>query len=109
MTLKFSEKLAYGLGDFASNLIFATVSTFLMYFYTDIYGLPAVGVGTILFVARFVDALWDLLLGTLIDRTNTRWGQCRPYLLFASPLLAVCVVATFTVPAGSDSFKLAYA
>ncbi len=109
MTLKFSEKLAYGLGDFASNLVFATVSTFLMYYYTDIYGLPAVVVGTILFVARFVDALWDLLLGTLIDRTKSRWGQCRPYLLFASPLLAVCVVATFTVPAGSDSFKLAYA
>ena len=109
MKLKFSEKLAYGLGDFASNLIFATVSTFLMYYYTDIYGLPAVVVGTILFVARFVDALWDLLLSTLIDRTKTRWGQCRPYLLFASPLLAVCVVATFTVPTGSDGFKLAYA
>jgi glycoside/pentoside/hexuronide:cation symporter, GPH family len=109
MILKFSEKLAYGVGDFASNLIFATVSTFLMYYYTDIYGLQAVAVGTILFVARFVDAVWDLYLGTLIDRTKTRWGQCRPYLLFASPLLAVCVVATFTVPGGSDAFKLAYA
>ena len=109
MILKFSEKLAYGVGDFASNLIFATVSTFLMYYYTDIYGLQAVAVGTILFVARFVDAVWDLYLGTLIDRTKTRWGQCRPYLLFASPLLAVCVVATFTVPSGSDTFKLAYA
>lgn len=109
MILKFSEKLAYGAGDFASNLIFATVSTFLLYYYTDIYGLQAVAVGTILFVARFVDAVWDLYLGTLIDRTKTRWGQCRPYLLFASPLLAVCVVASFTVPNGSDSFKLAYA
>jgi GPH family glycoside/pentoside/hexuronide:cation symporter len=109
MTLKFSEKLAYGMGDFASNLIFATVSTFLMYYYTDIYGLQAVVVGTLLFVARFIDALWDLYLGTIIDRTKTRWGQCRPYLLFASPLLAVCVIATFTVPTGSDAFKLAYA
>ena len=109
MILKFSEKLAYGVGDFASNLIFATVSTFLMYYYTDIYGLQAVAVGTIVFVARFVDAVWDLYLGTLIDRTETRWGQCRPYLLFASPLLAVCVVATFSVPSGSDTFKLAYA
>ena len=109
MKLKFSEKLAYGAGDFASNLIFATVSTFLMYYYTDIYGLQAVVVGTLLFVARFIDALWDLYLGTIIDRTKTRWGQCRPYLLFASPLLAVCVIATFTVPTGSDAFKLAYA
>jgi glycoside/pentoside/hexuronide:cation symporter, GPH family len=109
MTLKFSEKLAYGMGDFASNLIFATVSTFLMYYYTDIYGLQAVVVGTLLFVARFIDALWDLYLGTIIDRTRTRWGQCRPYMLFASPILAVCVIATFTVPAGSDTFKLVYA
>ena len=84
MNLKFSEKLAYGPGDFASNLIFTTVSTFLMYRYTDIYGLPAVVVGTILFVARFVDALWDLLPGTLIDRANTRSGQCRPYMRFTS-------------------------
>jgi len=109
MTLKFSEKFAYGMGDFASNLIFATVSTFLMYYYTDIYGLEAVVVGTLLFVARFIDAVWDLYLGTIIDRTKTRWGQCRPYILFASPLLAVSVIATFTVPTGSDSYKLAYA
>ena len=109
MTLKFSEKLAYGMGDFASNLIFATVSTFLMYYYTDIYGLQAVVVGTLLFVARFIDALWDLYLGTIIDRTKTRWGQCRPYLVFASPILAICVIATFTVPSGSDAFKLLYA
>ena len=109
MNLKFSEKLAYGMGDFASNLIFATVSTFLMYYYTDIYGLQAVTVGTLLFVARAVDAVWDIYLGTIVDRTKTRWGQCRPYLLFASPLLALSVIATFTVPEGSDSFKLAYA
>ncbi|TAG00336.1 MAG: MFS transporter [Betaproteobacteria bacterium] len=109
MTLTFPEKLAYGLGDFASNLIFATVSTFLMYYYTDIYGLQALTVGTILFVARFIDALWDIYLGTLIDRTKTRWGQCRPYLLFASPVLALCAIATFTVPPGSDAFKIAYA
>ncbi|TAG45779.1 MAG: MFS transporter [Betaproteobacteria bacterium] len=109
MQISFKEKLAYGLGDFASNLIFATVSTFLMYYYTDIYGLQAVTVGTILFVARFIDALWDIYLGTLIDRTKTRWGQCRPYLLFASPVLALCAIATFTVPPGSDAFKIAYA
>lgn len=108
-TLPIREKLAYGLGDFASNLIFASVSTFLMFYYTDIYGLPAAVVGTLLFVARGVDAVWDIYLGTLVDRTRTRWGQCRPYLLFASPLLAVCAVATFTVPNGSDTFKLVYA
>lgn len=107
--LPVTEKLAYGLGDFASNLIFASVSTFLMFYYTDIYGLPAAAVGTLLFVARAVDAIWDIYLGALVDRTQTRWGQCRPYLLFGAPLLAVCAVATFTVPNGSDAFKLVYA
>ena len=109
--LPLREKLAYGVGDFASNLIFATVSTFLMFYYTDIYGLPAAVVGTLLFVARTVDAVWDIYLGTLVDRTRSRWGQCRPYLLWAAPLLALAAVATFTVPSAEHgaSYKLAYA
>ncbi len=109
--LPLREKLAYGVGDFASNLIFATVSTFLMFYYTDIYGLPAAVVGTLLFVARSVDAVWDIYLGTLVDRTRNRWGQCRPYLLWAAPVLAVAAVATFTVPSAEHgaSYKLVYA
>ena len=107
--LPIREKFAYGLGDFASNLIFATLSTFLMFYYTDIFGLSAAAVGTLLFVARATDAVWDLYLGTLVDRTRTRWGQCRPYLVFGAPILAVCTIATFTVPAGSDAYKLVYA
>ena len=109
--LPLREKLAYGVGDFASNLIFATVSTFLMFYYTDIYGLPAAVVGTLLFVARSVDAVWDIYLGTLVDRTRSRWGQCRPYLLWAAPVLSLAAVATFTVPSADHgaSYKLAYA
>ena len=107
--LPIREKLAYGLGDFASNLIFATLSAFLMFYYTDIFGLSAAAVGTLLFVARATDAVWDLYLGTLVDRTRTRWGQCRPYLVFGAPILALCTIATFTVPAGSDAYKLGYA
>ena len=107
--LPIREKLAYGLGDFASNLIFATLSAFLMFYYTDIFGLSAAAVGTLLFVARATDAVWDVYLGTLVDRTRTRWGQCRPYLVFGAPVLAVCAIATFTVPTGSDAYKLGYA
>ena len=109
--LPLREKLAYGAGDFASNLIFATVSTFLMFYYTDIYGLPAAVVGTLLFVARSVDAVWDIYLGTLVDRTRSRWGQCRPYLLWGAPVLALAAVATFTVPSAEHgaSYKLGYA
>ena len=107
--LPIREKLAYGLGDFASNLIFATLSAFLMFYYTDIFGLSAAAVGTLLFVARSTDAVWDLYLGTLVDRTRTRWGQCRPYLVFGAPILALCTIATYTVPEGSDAYKLGYA
>ena len=109
--LPLCEKLAYGVGDFASNLIFATVSTFLMFYYTDIYGLPAAVVGTLLFVARSVDAVWDIYLGTLVDRTHSRWGQCRPYLLWSAPVLALAAIATFTVPSleHGASYKLGYA
>ena len=107
--LPIREKLAYGLGDFASNLIFATLSAFLMFYYTDIFGLSAAAVGTLLFVARATDAVWDLYLGTLVDRTRTRWGQCRPYLVFGAPILALCTIATYTVPEGSDAYKLGYA
>jgi GPH family glycoside/pentoside/hexuronide:cation symporter len=103
------EKIAYGVGDFASSLIFQTVGTFLMFYYTDIYGLPAVAVGTLLFFARTLDAVWDIFLGTMIDRTRTRWGQCRPYMLFGAPLLGLCAIATFTVPGGGDGVKLVYA
>lgn len=86
------EKLAYGLGDFASNLIFGTLSAFLMFYYTDIFGLSAAAVGTLLFVARATDAVWNIYLGTLVDRTRTRWGQCRPYLVFGAPVLALCTM-----------------
>jgi glycoside/pentoside/hexuronide:cation symporter, GPH family len=109
MKLPLSEKIGFGLGDLASNLVFATVTTFLMFFYTDIYGLSAAVVGTLLFVARALDAIWDLYLGTLIDRTHTRFGQCRPYLIFAAPLLAIAAVATFTVPDLTPHGKLLYA
>jgi GPH family glycoside/pentoside/hexuronide:cation symporter len=103
------EKVAYGLGDFASNLIFQSVGTFLMFYYTDVYGLAAVAVGTLLFTARTFDAVWDIFLGTMIDRTRSRWGQCRPYLLFGAPLLGLCAIATFTVPDASATVKLVYA
>ncbi|HSW05895.1 MFS transporter [Aquabacterium sp.] len=103
------EKLAYGLGDFASNLFWQSISMFLMFFYTDVFGIGAAVAGGILFVARVADAVWDLFLGYAIDRTRTRWGRCRPYLLFAPPLLALAAWATFTVPALPLDGKVVYA
>jgi len=108
-TLKLKEKLGYGFGDLASTLIFATVTTFLMYFYTDIYGLSAAAVGSLFFVARMIDAVSDPLMGALADRTQSRFGKFRPYILFGALPLGILAVATFTTPDLSETGKLIYA
>ena len=108
-SLQFKEKLGYGVGDLGSTLVFATVSTFLMYFYTDVFGLSAAAVGGVFFVARMIDAVSDPLMGAIADRTSTRWGKFRPYILFGAVPLGILAVLTFTTPDLSDSGKLAYA
>ncbi len=81
------EKVGYASGDFACNLIYATVSTYLLFFYTDVFGLSAATAGTMFLVVRIIDALADPFIGTIVDRTNSRFGRFRPYLLFrAFPL-----------------------
>src|SRR5882724_5713698 len=82
--LSFSEKFAYGLGDTACNLVFQTVNLFLFIYYTDVFGLPAAAVGTMVLVARVLDAVLDPLTGIIADRTQTRWGRFRPFLLFGA-------------------------
>ncbi|KAF0095741.1 MAG: glycoside/pentoside/hexuronide:cation symporter GPH family [Puniceicoccaceae bacterium 5H] len=81
-SLRFSERLGYGLGDTASNFFFQTFNIFLLYYYTDIFGIPAGFVGTMFLVSRIWDAVNDPLMGIIADRTSTRWGKYRPYLLF---------------------------
>lgn len=76
------EKVGYASGDFACNLIYATVSTYLLFFYTDVFGLSAATAGTMFLVVRIIDALADPFIGTIVDRTNSRFGRFRPYLLF---------------------------
>ena len=86
------EKFAYGLGDLASNLSFGFVSLFLLYFYTDIYGLTAAQASLIFVIARVVDAVFNLLVGYFIDKTQTKHGKLRPYLLYGSIPLGVLTV-----------------
>ena len=102
------ERLAYGLGDFGSGLYWQTFTIYLTFFYTDVFGLSALAAGTLLGTSRSVDALFDPLIGALADRTTTRWGKFRPYLLLSIPL-AVAGVLTFTVPDGTPQARLVWA
>lgn len=103
------EKIAYGLGDTASNIIFQTVMLFLAFFYTDIFGIPAAVVGTMFLVVRLVDAVTDPLMGLITDKTRSRHGQFRPYLIWMALPFAFCSVLAFTTPDVSVNSKILYA
>ena len=107
--LSLKEKLGFSLGDCASNLFFQTFILFLMFYYTDVAGLPAAAVGTMLLVTRIADAFFDPLIGYLSDRTKTRWGKFRPYLLWFALPFAIIGVLTFTSPGFDTTGKLIYA
>ncbi len=107
--LRFSEKLGYGLGDTASNFFFQVFNIFLLYYYTDIFGLPAAAVGTMFLVTKIIDAASDPVMGLIADRTNTRWGKFRPYLLWMAIPYGLCGYAMFANPDLSDTGKLVYA
>ena len=103
------EKISYGCGDFASSMFWKLFSMYLLFFYTDIFGLPAAAVGTMFLITRIWDAINDPMMGAIADRTNTRWGKFRPYLLFGSIPFAIIGIITFTTPNLSVSGKLIYA
>ena len=107
--LRFKEKLGYGLGDTASNFFFQTFSIFLLYYYTDVFGISAAAVGTMFFVTKLWDAVNDPLMGIIADRTNTRFGKFRPYLLWMAIPYGVMGYIMFANPDLSDSGKLVYA
>ncbi|WP_367874461.1 MFS transporter [Luteolibacter sp. Populi] len=103
------EKIGYGLGDAASNIFFQTVNMFLLFYYTDVFGISPAVAGTLFVVARFWDALIDPFVGALADRTRTRWGSYRPYLLWMALPFGIIGYATFANPELSDQGKLVYA
>src|SRR5690606_24792573 len=107
--LSVREKIGYGLGDTASNFVFHTVNVFLFYYYTDVFGLAAATVGTLSLVARIFDAISDPLMGALADRTQTRWGKYRPYLLWVAVPFGICGYLLFANPDLSDSGKVTWA
>lgn len=102
------ERLAYGLGTFLPTAVNAT-GGMVMFFYTDVMGLSAALMGMILLITRAGDAVWDIYVGRLLDRTRTRWGQARPYLLFGAAPMALGLVAVFTVPPWEGPARVAWA
>lgn len=107
--LSVKEKIGYGLGDTASNLYWKIFEFFLMYFYTDVFGISAKAAGTMLLVTRIWDAINDPLVGYLADRTKTAWGRFRPYLVWMAVPFAITGILTFYTPDLSENGKLIYA
>lgn len=106
--LSWREKLSYGIGNFGINLSFGMTGAYLMYFYTDIYGVDPGTVASLFLIARAIDGLFDPFMGLLIDRTDTRWGKHRPYLLGLALPFALCGVAVFWTPPLGDVGKIVY-
>jgi len=109
LKLSFKEKVGYSLGDTASHFVWDMVGFWLLFFYTDVYGISAAAAGTIMLVARFWDMAVDPIIGVVSDRTNTRWGKFRPYILFGAIPYAVLAILTFTTPNFGEFGKILYA
>ena len=107
--LSFKEKTGYGFGDFASVLYWQIITVYLLYFYTDVFGITAAAAGTMILLTRLWDGINDPLMGIIADRTETRWGKFRPYLIWFSIPLAIMGVLNFTTPDLSGDGKLIYA
>jgi glycoside/pentoside/hexuronide:cation symporter, GPH family len=107
--LSILEKIGYSLGDLAANLIFQTLMTFLAYFYTDIYKIPAGTASLIIFAGGFVGAFFNVLMGIIADRTNTRWGKFRPWILWTAIPFGVMALLAFSTPNFSENGKIIYA
>ncbi len=107
--LSLKEKVGYGLGDTASRFVWDMVGFWILIFYTDTFGISAAAAGTIMLIARFWDMLSDPMMGIIADRTNTRWGKFRPYILWMAIPYSVLAVLAFTTPNFGPTGKVIYA
>ena len=106
-TLK--EKIGYGFGDMSSSMFWKIFSYYLPFFYSNIFGLSLVDAGVLVLVTRIWDAVSDPMMGIISDRTNTKWGKYRPYLLWVAPFFSICGILLFTTPDLDYGGKLIWA
>ncbi|HUX82113.1 MAG TPA: glycoside-pentoside-hexuronide (GPH):cation symporter [Halothiobacillus sp.] len=107
--LTVTEKVGYGFGDLASNMFWQMFSIFIAKYYTDVFLLSAATMGTMLLVTRVIDAFVDPVIGAIADRTKTRWGSFRPYLIWMSIPMAATAIMTFSVPDYGGTARVIYA
>jgi len=107
--LPWREKISYGLADMGFNFYWANIATFLMIFYTDVFGISAAAAASMMFVVKLVNAFTDPLIGAAADRTTTRFGKFRPYLVWMALPLAGAGVLTYTTPDLGEQGKIAWA
>ena len=107
ITLK--EKIGYGFGDAASSMFWKIFGMYSLFFYTDVFGITAAAAGTMFLIARLWDSVFDVFVGIMSDRTKTRWGKYRPYLLWFAIPFAVMGAITFFTPDFTQTGKLIYA
>jgi len=107
--LKISEKIGYALGDGAANIAWRGVATFLFIFYTDVFGINPAAVGLLMLIARFSDGIIDVIMGVLCDRTNSKYGKFRPWILWTAVPLGITLSLLFTTPNLDPTGKIVYA
>lgn len=107
--LSMIERIGYGMGDYAGNLVYSAITAFLLVYYTNVVGASAAAAASIIAVSKIFDGISDLIMGHIIDHTHSKWGKARPWIARLCVPLAVCTVLMFTVPAGLEGkVQIAY-
>ena len=107
--LSVGEKIGYSLGDLSANLIFQTLMTFLAFFYTDVYKIAPASASAIIFTGGMLGAFFNPVMGAIADRTSTRWGKFRPWILWTAVPFGVMAILAFSTPDFGEKGKMAYA
>ncbi len=107
--LSFLERFAYGIGDYAGNLVYSAISAFLLVYYTNVVGASAASAASIIAVSKILDGISDLIMGYIVDHTHSKYGKARPWIARLCIPLAVCTVLMFSVPSGfAGKIQIAY-